>query len=269
MRLVFGSGKIGSLFAGEDDLVISHQQCDIRDRDAVVEVIRKTQPTCVINAAANTSLESCEDNKHSAFATNTGGPINLLLGAELVGAKLVHISSGCIFDGNDRISYEDSVPNTSVWYTHTKKWADEYIVNYGYEDYLILRPRQMISAIAHPTNMLTKFAQYRVLNVHEELNSITCVEDFKEMIEHLLHNEERGIFNCCNNGAITPYEVAIGVQKYINPKMTVKKVTYEETLRLQPNRRVNTLLSNDKLRAAGFSPREATDALQWTLENYG
>ena len=68
---------------------------------------------------------------------------------------------------------------------------------------------------------------------------------------------------------ITPYEIALGVKRYIKPELTVIKSTYEYTLTLQPNRRVNTILSNDKLKATGYHPRSAQEALEWTLKNYG
>jgi len=267
-RLIFGSGKTASIIKNDGDIVIPHQQCDITNAPLVRTITKEVNPDIVVNCAAKTNLEYCEDNKRITFDTNTVGPINVLMGAAETGAKFVHISSGCIFDGNDRVCDEDSVANTSVWYTHTKKWADEYITACGYENYLILRPRQMISATPHPTNMLTKFAQYDEIFVHTELNSLTCVEDFSEMLEHLLKTNQRGIFNCCNDGLITPYDVALGVKKYIKPSLKVNKVTYEYTLKLQPNRRVNTILSNDKIKNTGYSARSAHAALEWTLKNY-
>jgi len=269
MRLIFGRGKVCAIIRKEGDVVVPHSECDVGNLDRVREITLHRKPSIIINTAANTSLERCEDNKKTAFDTNTLGPLNLLTAAAEVGAKLVHISSGCIFDGNDRICDEEAVPNTSVWYTHTKKWADEYITNFGYDNYLILRPRQMISATPHPTNMLTKFSMYEEIFAHAEPNSITCVEDFKEMLEHLIHEEQTGVFNCCNDGVTTPYAVARGVREFIKPEMVVHLATYEETLQMQPNRRVNTILSNQKLKNTGYQPRTAAAALAWTLENYG
>ena len=126
----------------------------------------------------------------------------------------------------------------------------------------------MISAIANPTNMLTKFSHYDEIYAHKELNSITCVEDFREMMNLLIKRDERGIFNCCNDGLVTPYDIALGVKKYIHPELVVHEATYEETLKLQPNRRVNTILSNEKLKATGYVPRTAAAALEWALTNY-
>ena len=268
MRVIFGSGKVSNLIREERDVVVPHSQCDISDFNSLERIFLELRPQVVINTAAKTNLEYCQDNKRIAYETNTLGPINLLHLCEAYRTKFVHISSGCLFDGNSKVSYETTAPNTSVWYTHIKRWADEYIQNYGYDDYLILRPRQMISAVSNPTNMLTKFSHYDEIYAHKELNSITCVEDFREMMNHLIKRDERGIFNCCNDGLITPYEIALGVKKYIKPELVVHEATYEETLKLQPNRRVNTILSNDKLKATGYKPRTAAAALEWTLTNY-
>ena len=268
MKLFFGSGKLPTVIGREEDIIISHQECDITNREKVAEYVRLYKPSVVVNAAANTNLENCEDNKHSSFLVNTYGPLNILMACEEIGAKFIHVSSGCLFDGNETISYEDTPPRTSAWYTHTKKWADDLIERYGYDNYLILRPRQMVSALAHPTNMLTKFSQYQEIYAHDQLNSITCVEDFGDMIDHLVKQDERGIFNCCNDGEVTPHEIAIGVKKYIKPSLQVYKADYEFTLTLQRNKRVNTILSNDKLKKTGYIPRNSHEALKWCLENY-
>ena len=182
--------------------------------------------------------------------------------------KLVHISSGCLFDGNSFIACEETVTTPGVWYTWTKNWADEIIQNYGYENYLILRPRQLISKVAHPTNMLTKFSKMKTIPAICEPNSITCIEDLREMIDHLLYVDAKGIYNCANEGSVTPYEIATGVKKFINQNIAVTKIKYQELLEILPNRRVNTLLDIRKLKSTGYDPRSATNALKWCLINY-
>tara|TARA_R110000751_G_scaffold275352_1_gene376209 strand:- start:1305 stop:2123 length:819 start_codon:yes stop_codon:yes gene_type:complete len=267
--LIFGTGKLSNhLTRSTCWTAVSRQTCDISNIDSVREQVKIYQPEVIINCAAKTNLEYCDENKTDAYNTNTLGVINLLHLCEENNIKLVHISSGCLFDGNETISTEESTPTPAAWYTHTKVWADEYLQNYGYEDYLILRPRQMISAIEHPTNMLTKFANYGTIYAHKELNSLTCVEDFIDMLEHLVSINAKGIFNCSNDGVVTPYQIALGVQAYIEPSLEVNESDYEHTLTLQPNKRVNTILCNEKLKSTGYKPRTATDALEWCLKNY-
>ena len=239
--LIFGTGKLSNhLTRGSGMPAVARQTCDISNIDSVREQIKIYQPEVIINCAAKTNLEYCDENKTDTYNTNTLGVINLLHLCEENNIKLVH----------------------------TKVWADEYLQNYGYEDYLILRPRQMISAIEHPTNMLTKFANYGTIYAHKELNSLTCVEDFIDMLEHLVSINAKGIFNCSNDGVVTPYQIALGVQAYIEPSLEVNESDYEHTLTLQPNKRVNTILCNEKLKSTGYKPRTATDALEWCLKNY-
>ena len=64
-------------------------------------------------------------------------------------------------------------------------------------------------------------------------------------------------------------EIAIKIKETINPDLVVEKYSYEDLLKTLPNRRVNTILSCDKLISTGYNPRSAQDALKWCLENYG
>jgi len=267
-RLVFGTGKVASQLRRSDTTLISHKECDITDRSSVEKYIVDIMPDIVINCAAKTNLEYCQENRFEAYNVNTVGPLNILSICAKLGIKYVHISSGCLFDGNDTESYEDSIPTPKVWYTWTKKWADEQITEFGYENYLILRPRQLISAVSYPSNLITKFISMDYIPAIDEINSITCIEDFIDMMNHLIVNDCTGIYNTANSGHITPYDIAIMIKQKIKPDLEVIKTDYEELLEILPNRRVNTLLNIDKLLATGYKGRSAIEALNWCLDKY-
>lgn len=266
---IFGDGKVSKIIRDLDSRIITHKECDITNLDQVNSVfssIRKDD--IILNCVAVTNLEDCQVNKNLSFDVNVKGTLNLLTASANNGNKFVHISSGCLFDGNDIISTEESIPTPAVWYTWTKKWADEVIQNFGYDNYLILRPRQLISSISHPSNMITKFLSFDEISAIDEPNSLTCIEDFKLMIDHLVEIDERGVFNCCNTGVLSPYDIALKIRHYLKRSLNVKKVSYEKLLEQLPNKRVNTILSCDKLIQTGFIPRDALNALHWCLENY-
>jgi len=267
-RLIVGKGKVSEIISKERDVILSRNDCDISKKDDLSVVINKILPDVIINCAAKTNLEYCQENKSEAFYSNTLGVLNLVDICSGYGIKLVHISSGCLFDGNDFLSEENTHHTPAVWYTWTKSWADKIIENYGYENYLILRPRQLISKTPHPTNMITKFSKMGKIGAIREDNSLTCIEDFSEMIDHLITKEETGIFNCSNTGTVTPYDIACRIRDTISPNLEVYEQSYESLLNNLPNRRVNTILSCDKLIETGYNPRSASDALEWCLKNY-
>lgn len=269
LKLILGNGKVPAIIKDDNTVVLPRTECDITSLDQVSDQIQKYRPDVVINCAAKTNLENCEANKHYSFLVNTVGVANILQVCAGMNIKLVHISSGCLFDGNDHVSTEDTQPDPKVWYTRTKTWADEYIQNFGYENYLILRPRQLISARPHKSNMLTKFLSLDRIDAIDEKNSLTCIEDFKIWIDHLINIDATGIYNCSNDGTVSPYGIATEIRNQVKSSLLVRKTTYENFLKTIDNKRVNTVLSNEKLRSTGVSIRSAKEALDWCLKNYG
>lgn len=265
-----GKGKTGKALKRQfPRALIFGSVCDVSSQLSISESLPSSiRPDIIINCAAITSLERCEKDKHHAFNVNVNGALNLLSLSDEYNAKYIHISSGCLFDGNEKPNTEESTPTPSVWYTNTKKWADELIVNSGYKDYLILRPRQIFSRYIDDTNMLDKFKVKQEIFAHQEPNSGTCLEDFVNMVSHLISIDAKGIYNCTNDGLLNPYQVAKFVSKYINPQLRVYKASYQDVLDKYEIRRVNTILDNSKLNNTGYRNRDVLTALISSCREY-
>jgi len=268
-RLIIGGGKVSDVIRRVDDVVVSHSICDIRNIKNIEEIVLKTKPHVIINCAAITNLEYCQDNKVEAFETNARGVANVINVCADKKIKLIHISSGCFHDGNKVVSNELSHPTPRVWYTWTKLWADQYVQNFGYSDYLILRPRQLFSRIPHKSNLITKFSLMNVINAIKEDNSATCIEDFGKMIDHLIKTEATGVFNCVNEGVLSPYDMAIEIKNRMCKNLEVNEISYEALLDILKNVRVNNILSTEKLRSTNFNIRDVREAFIDCVTNYG
>lgn len=269
-RIIIGNGKVSKIIRGPTDIVLGHDQIELVDSNSVYRALRKycSPGDVIINTAAKISLEWCEENKLEAHRVNVVGPLNVVDSCSRLGARMVHISSGCVFDGNHALFSEDMTPSPAAWYSRTKVWADEAIMNHGLRDYLILRPRQMISPIPNETNMLTKFLSKKTLACIDEPNTITCIEDFKSMMDHLISVGANGIYNCANTGIVSPYDVAMALKK-IDPTLEVSKIDYVDYLKTIKVKRVNTVQNISKLISTGYTPRSGQEALTWCVENYG
>lgn len=273
-----GSGKVANVLKTTNknqlqDIIVPSSKVDITNEEQIKEYLKsfsyvKTYEIVVINTAAKINLEFCEKEKEIAYKTNVVGALNLLKYCSKYNYKFVHISSGCIFDGNDKFYTEDDIPSPKAWYTRTKVWADEIITNFGYENYLILRPRQLISSSPNPTNLLTKFLSFNEINAIDESNSITCIEDMCRALNFMLENGLTGIFNVVNQGVCTPYEIALALKK-IKPELMVNKISYNDFLKTVDVKRVNTLLDGQKLIDHGFDMRYADVALKLCIKYYG
>ncbi len=277
MRIIIGNGKVTQQIRKNDDVVLSHKDIEIKNSPLnLVKVLARAAagrlPEAVINTAALINLEQCEANKEECYAVNTLGALNVALACDALGYKLVHISSGCVFDGmgTEKRYTEDDVPTPASFYAESKALADAYILNANLDiPVLILRPRQLVCATPNKTNLISKFlAVPQPARFIESANSITSLEDFSKMIDHLLSVNATGIYNTANEGTISPYQIAVKLTK-LNPNLNPQPVDYQEYLDSISVKRVNTCLCIDKLKASGFHPRTATEVIDWCVENYG
>jgi len=271
MKVIIGSGKVANVLKNKNDEIISHKEIEITDKKSVNSKLCKFPTgTTIINAAAKINLEWCEENKDEARLVNTVGATIVAESCEKFNHHLVHISSGCIFDGmeTEKIYHENDEPTPASWYAQTKADADKLIMSLYHEKITIIRPRQLISAIPNKTNMLTKFASMKKGYFIDSKNSITCIEDMKDAIEHIISKKLYGIFNVANPGYSSPHKIATKIKNSISPDLVVEKISYHDYISNLSVKRVNTLLNIDKLVSTGHVPRNADDAIDWCLKHY-
>jgi len=279
MRIIIGDGKLSHAIRKSFDVVLTHKDIEITDEPAkLAKILRKAADNStmgvnvVINTAAKINLEWCEANTEECWKINALGPLNVAKACDILGLKFVQISSGCIFDGmeTERAFTEEDLPSPASFYAVAKAAADNLIKNANLDiPILTLRPRQIISAKPHPTNMLTKFLTLgNNPKFITSANSVTGIEDFSLMIDHLLKVNASGVYNCAHHGTISPYEIALKLKK-VNPDFDPQPEEYQEYLKRVKVKRVNTILNVTKLQDSGYLNRSADHVVDWCIENYG
>lgn len=109
--LVFGAGgRVGnrlalSVPAEIDGKFLTRAECDITDAQAVKFAIEAARPQVIINAAAYTAVDDAESDPARAFAVNGAGPRNVATAAASVKARVIHISTDYVFDGETSSPY--------------------------------------------------------------------------------------------------------------------------------------------------------------------
>ncbi len=97
-------------------------ELDITNASAVLEDCRQKRPAVVINAAAYTAVDQAESEAEFAKAVNVEGPRNVAAAARDVGARLIHISTDFVFDGDASTPYKaDAATNPLSVYGRTKR----------------------------------------------------------------------------------------------------------------------------------------------------
>src|SRR5260221_604836 len=83
--------------AGQEVAALNHLDVVIESSESVQKALEACRPDLVINAAAFTNVDRCEDEAVRAFAINGVGARNVAQAAHVLGAKLVQISTDYVF----------------------------------------------------------------------------------------------------------------------------------------------------------------------------
>lgn len=144
--LVFGAGgqlgrELDVAMSGERmaATLLTRKQADICDRPAVEAVVRLTNPTVIINAAAYTKVDQAEVEPEYAFSSNCEGPALLADLCSERGLPLVHVSTDYVFDGNKAAPYVETDPVGPTGAYGRSKEAGEQAVRTRLERHIILR----------------------------------------------------------------------------------------------------------------------------------
>lgn len=266
--LIFGKGQIGTMyfnfFSGKGYKTFLSSG-DVTQISEIHTEIEKFLPTVVINTAAKTNLEWCEQNKLEAFHVNILGAENIAKVCEEMGIYLIHFSSGCIFesDSPDDVKYEDSTPSPAAYYSWTKVWSENVVASKKNLQYLILRPRQPVSSEVSEKNMLIKMLTFsKFVGEDGGWNSGTVLEDLMEITEKLIERRITGVLHVANEGFTTPYKIGLLLKKHINPAMRVEKISHAELDKITPVKRVAVVLGIKRLNSLGIYPKNYEKRLE-------
>ena len=101
---------------------------DITNVDSVLKLVRDVKPKTIINCAAYTAVDKQESDIDLSYKINAIGPRNLAIAATEVGAKLVHVSTDYVFEGESAKPYlPDSKTNPINAYGLTKWMGEEAV----------------------------------------------------------------------------------------------------------------------------------------------
>jgi len=221
---------------------------DIADAGAVAEIFDREKPDVVINAAGRTgrpNIDWCETHKEETLRSNLTGPLVLLEECGKRNIYWVHLSSGCIYEGDNggRGFSEEDPPNfTGSFYSRVKGWCDQILREFPL---LILRLRMPFDGSANERNLIVKLRKYpRVLDVQ---NSLTYLPDFLEAAKTLIGSRRTGIYNIVNSGMVSPYEIMELYKKLIQSDHAVERLRLEDLPRVVRAARSNCVLSTEKL----------------------
>ena len=244
---------------------------DIRNKDDVLKLIRKIQPTVVFHTSV-LPMDECELDHDLANSINVQGVSNLISACKETTSKIVYVSTSAVFNGDKSKYFKTDNITPTTYYGITKGKAENLIKKSGL-NYLILRTDALYDWTEswHRENSVTRAlntikAGKSLREVTDWYRTPTYVSDFVSATLRLIEKNKEGTFHLSGSEYINRYDWSLLVAKIFGLEKNIEPVNSAE-LNL-PVKRDNINLNNEKLfQELGIRMKNVKDGLQSMLDN--
>lgn len=233
-------------------------QCDLLSPGAVERLLDQTQPDWVIHCAALANVDACEAAPAQARKLNTELPAQLASHVARGGARLVHISTDAVFDGQRGNYTEEDRPNPLSVYARTK-WEGEQAVSQANPEAIVARVNLFGWSLSGQRSLAEFF--FNNLSAGKTVMGFTDVyfcpllaNDLAWLLLKMLEKRLSGLFHVVSRTCTSKYEFGAAIARRFGLDERLIIPVSVRQAGLAAARSPNLSLRSDKLAAALGEP---------------
>lgn len=262
-------------------IIAEFRAVDFTNKDELQRAIRSSDAELVINFAAETDVDKCEQERNvvdgRVYSVNTLSPKWMAEACKASGKSFCQISTDAVFDGSSGPYLEEDEPGPCTakmsWYGCTKNLAEAEIKD-TLDSYCIVR-------ITHPYRasfaLKTDFAR-NILDLYsrgklyplfgDQVISPTFVDDVSYALDFLIMHNATGIFHVASREPTTPFAFGCKLISTFydvhNPADVLRKGSVREfnSVAGRAPRPVKGGLKTSKIVRMGFVPRTFEEGIE-------
>ncbi len=215
--IVGSGGRLGAAlvreFQGKFDVTsFNHEQLDLANQNQTRDNLSPLEFDLLINCAAMTNVDLCEQEIEQAFAINAEGPQLLARICRDKNAKMIHFSTDYVFDGEKREPYVETDAAKPISVYGESKRTGEKLVLQTQDRHLVLRVSWVFGP-DRPSFIDTMIKRARdeehIDAVADKFSTPTYTHDIAEMVSRFFDVDvPGGILHFANNGECSWQEYA-------------------------------------------------------------
>ena len=271
-----GNGMLGRALnellskRGHHPMSLDRAALDIADPMALAKTFADLKPSLVLNCAAHTKVDLCEQEPEKADAINGKAVAQMADLCKGHGAFLVHVSTDFVFNGRGTRPYktDDPVAPLSA-YGRSKLLGEELLQRSGLEDWLLVRTAWVYGrgGANFPRTMVTAARAGKPLSViNDQIGSPTYATDLADAILMLLDKRANGICHFTNSGQTNWRDFAIAALTDFGLNNPVAAITSSQWRQTKPTSAIRPAYSvldlSEYIAATGRTPRGWQEALK-------
>ena len=241
---------------------------DITDKLAVSKLICDVSPDVVINTAAMTNVDLCEEHREKCDDLNVKAVEYLADECFKIDAHLIHISTDFIFDGKSGPYKEDDQPNPLSYYGLSKLKSEKIITSHKVK-YTILRTIVLFGVAENITkNNIVLWAKSALKNkekiniIDDQFRAPTLAEDLADACILAAMKKIEGVYNVSGKDIMSIYEMVTRIAMHFNYSCDNLNRIKTSTLNQKAIRPMKTGFILEKAKHdLGYNPHSFEEAL--------
>lgn len=251
-----------------DRELFDYTQLDVTSRSDVKSLVTSYRPDIIVNTAAVTSVDDCENQRENAWRVNVDGVENLTDTSRLIGARMIHLSTDYVFDGKNGPYREDDRVNPINYYGKTKLAGENAVITSGVPSAIL----RVILVYGTGINLKNNFATW-VINSLRSGRKIRCAEDqvsnptyvgsVADAVLGAIEHESRGIFHICGADRVSRYDFAMKIAEAFGlDKELIGKIRLAELNQTAPRPLSTGFVTKKACGEFGFDPVSIESGLE-------
>lgn len=238
-------------------IAASHSDLNIANEKGVSEFMNQNSFTTIVNCAAWTAVDDAEDHEADALTVNYAGPKNLATAALNNGARLIHISTDYVFQGDATTPYTVTTPTSPLnAYGRTKLQGDEAVLEIGSGSFPVIRTAWLYSRYGKnfAKTMATRAIQgLPVRVVNDQLGQPTMARDLAQFITQVASQTEvPPVLHGTNSGQATWFEFAREIYSLLAADTTLVSPVSSSEFPTKAKRPSYSVLDHSELEATSI-----------------
>ena len=208
---MLGSDLLLRLGRKHEVVGLDKEEIDITSLPACEKAVKEIEPEIVINAAAYTNVDGCENAQRECLGVNAEAVLNIAVSCRKKNIRIVHFSTDYVFDGSSSEPYKEDDSCSPINVYGTSKLAGENYLRQLSDNYILIRTAWLYGKNGKNfvQTILDKAATTDKLEVvDDQIGSPTYTRDLAVAVDLLLERNIKGIFHITNRGNCSWFQFA-------------------------------------------------------------